>query len=320
MSPPAPDGDDRPRSGDGVRATRGRGRDLAVVSVAGVVGLLVVAALVGGWFSAPDDQVTADVRTAIDADDDTAANTDDADAAAAGDGVAGDGAGSAGADSPTAAVEGFLSAEVDGQLADAFGYLSTDDRETFGSAAEWVAVHADALPPVTGYTVADVDADGDRAQITGTVAFEPGLDQVLGLVRPQADVTWTAVRDTQGDWGVDLTDSELLPVYPDDDQGAVDAAQRWAQARQQCRTEGEWDGGLVGSPALADALCGTDGPVEVGQAAALDDIDAPAFNAAFGPDVGMWTRVVTVTAPVPVRVALAPIGDRWEVIGVMRDR
>ena len=87
---------------------------------------------------------------------------------------------------------------------------------------------------------------------------------------------------------------------------------------RQCASAEEYEGGLLGNPGLAESLCGT-GPVEVGQPGPLEDqIDAAQFIGAFGPEFDQWGRAVTVESPTPMRVVLAPVGDQWVVIGVLR--
>ena len=48
----------------------------------------------------------------------------------------------------------------------------------------------------------------------------------------------------------------------------------------------------------------------------LDDAGVSAVTAAFGPDVYAWARVVPVTAPERLELVLAPVGERWLVIGI----
>jgi hypothetical protein len=40
-----------------------------------------------------------------------------------------------------------------------------------------------------------------------------------------------------------------------------------------------------------------------------------ALSAAFGPDVYAWARRVPVTGPVALDLFLAPVGERWLVVG-----
>ncbi len=218
----------------------------------------------------------------------------------------------AAAPSPEAAVEGFLSAEIAGDLASSFAFLDADARSTFGSVAGWTANHAELLAPVRAYEVEEVD----DAEVVTLVTFEPGLDEVMGLVAERTRVTW-ATSEEGGSWGVDLDASTLEPLHPSDD-GAPAAVAAWAEAHQACEPDPRtWEGNLRGSPALAESLCGAPGAVEVGPALPLSAVDAAPFLAAFGPDASTWARVVPVTAPVPLRAVVAPIGQEWLVIGVL---
>lgn len=224
----------------------------------------------------------------------------------------------AAATSPQAAVEGFLSAEIAGDLTASFGYLSEMARRGFGSPEAWTAAHADLLPPVTGYEIEQVappGADGE-AEVVALVEFEPGLDEVVGLVPERSRVTW-ATAGQDGSWGVDLAATTLEPQYLSD-ESAPAAVEAWAEAHQECRPAPSWDGNLLGSPALAERLCGAPGAVEVGDAGPLSSVDSAPFFAAFGPEAAQWARVVPVTAPVPLRAVVAPIGQEWLVIGVLK--
>jgi hypothetical protein len=216
------------------------------------------------------------------------------------------------ASSPQAAVEGFLAAEIGADLEASFGYLSAEARSGFGSPAGWIARHADLLAPVRAYQVEEVD----ETDVVALVTFEPGLDEVMGLVAERTRVTW-ATSESQGSWGVDLEASTLEPLHPADDTAPA-AVATWAGAHQACAPAPRtWDGNLRGSPALAEQLCGTRGAVEVGPPLPLSAVDAGPFLAAFGPEAGAWARVVAVVAPVPLRAVVAPIGQEWLVIGVL---
>jgi hypothetical protein len=44
---------------------------------------------------------------------------------------------------------------------------------------------------------------------------------------------------------------------------------------------------------------------------------SPVLNA-FGPDAAAWARVVDVRRPAPLQVVVAPVDDKWLVVGVTR--
>lgn len=222
----------------------------------------------------------------------------------------------AGAASAMAAVEGFLTAESAGDLEASFSFLSRDLRRSYRSPAGWVAGHADVLPPILGYDLGEAIVEEGRATVPASVRFRPSLDEVVGLVPGAADVVWAAVEEGDG-WAVDLAASTMTARFPDDD-GAAPAVATWAEARQRCDRANERDGTLVGSPAVADGLCDADGTIVVGAAAPLSEIEATPFATAFGGEVIEWARVVPVTAPLQLRAVVAPLGDRWLVIGVLR--
>jgi hypothetical protein len=228
-----------------------------------------------------------------------------------------------GAPSPTEAVAGFLRAEVDGSFDDSYLLLSSADRTTYPSAARWESAHR-SLPVITGFEIASspaaaAAADADRVEVGARLELEPALDEVVGLVPAGADARWVAVRE--GDvWRISLADSVLNARWPSDSE-APDAVRRWADSVQECRpdepTAAEWDGGLLGTPAAADGLCGADGRIRVGDATRLDPIDATPFVTAFGEDVASLARVVPVLSPAELLAVVAPLSDDWLVVGTL---
>lgn len=224
-----------------------------------------------------------------------------------------------GAESAVAAVEEFLAAEQRGELAASFELLSADDRRTIPSVEDWTEVHADVLPPVVAYQLGEPEATDTGVAVPAIVEFEPGLNEFSGLTAARSEVTWLAVEDDLG-WRVSLAESSIEPVYPPD-TGAVQAAREWLGAGAACDPKAAAGPGVTFlglRPYLVDRLCGVDGPFDVGP---VDDVDDPALIsdlvAAFGPAAPTWARVVPVDGPEPVRLVLAPIGDRWAVIDVV---
>ena len=204
------------------------------------------------------------------------------------------------ATTPEEAVRGFLDAEQAGDYERSYDFLSDADRAAFGTAAGWVAAHADLVPPIEGY---DLVAD-----TTAVVRYTPSLDTIVGLVPARATVTW-AVSDGEA-FGISLEGTTSQPELPSAD-GATTAVQAWVDG---CADPArEWDGDLLGSPSLAEGLCeGTAGaPTTLGPA------EGAPFSAAFGVEVSAWARVVPVDGPVPLRAVVAPLGDDWVVVGVL---
>ena len=146
---------------------------------------------------------------------------------------------------------------------------------------------------------------------------EPRLDEVVGYVPARAQITWATVGE-DGGYRVAFADSTTTPVLPADD-GARAAAQAWVDDEQACTAGASYDGNLLGQPSLADTLCRAGGTFTAGAPVALDRFRDPSLVLnAFGADAPTFVRVVPVTGPVPFQLALAPLADTWEVIGVMQ--
>jgi hypothetical protein len=285
-------------------------RDVVVVACCGAVGFLAVAV---PRFIASDDGGQPDRANPRIALSDLADGRDPA--APAAPGPAEVEAPSAPAATPIDAVESFLTAEKRGDYTTSYGLLSAADRAEVGSGAEWEAAHAH-LPTVTGVTLGAASGDGSRVEVQSEVTFEPVLDETRGLVPARADAAWIAVAENGG-WRVARSESRLTPQYPDAN-GAVSATEAWLQARLACRAGSEYDGGLVGAAGPIAALCDARGRVEVGAVTNLDPgVGVEPFLAAFGPEVVSWARVVPVASPVSLAVVLAPVADRWIVIGTL---
>jgi hypothetical protein len=220
------------------------------------------------------------------------------------------------APSARAAIEGFLAAEVAEQYDASYGFLSASDRSRVGGRAEWLSNHAN-LPAIARFTVESVVESADEASVVTTTDLRASLDEIIGLVPAHARGIWITVRE-DGGWRVAYTRSRLEPQYPDPSL-ATTAAREWVTARQECRVAAEWSGGVLGPDAIAKRICRAPGPVTVGAAAELfDDAGIEAVTAAFGPDVYAWARVVPVTAPARLDLVLAPVGERWLVIGIRK--
>jgi len=215
------------------------------------------------------------------------------------------------ATTPEAAVLGFLAAEARGHHEASHAFLSEADRATWPTAAAWVAAHAD-LPPITGGQVQEVR---DDAVVTAT-SLDARLDPVLGLVPARATGTWATVREAGG-VRVHFSASTLQPAYPSD-EGVGEAVTTWAEARARCTTAAQADAPLLGSPGLADRLCGAPGALDLGAPGTLVEGERtlPLLDA-YGPEVFAWARAVDVRAPVAMTVVAAPIGESWLVVAVL---
>jgi hypothetical protein len=217
--------------------------------------------------------------------------------------------------SPEAAVAAFLSAERAGDFAGSFALLSgTEQRRS--DLTEWTARHAD-LPEIVDFRVTGAPRPTTgRVEVTARATLRPLLDEVVGLVPATADLTLATVREGDG-WRVMFSESRFAPVYLDDATAAGDTRD-WVEQRAGCAPAEEYAGGLLGAGAvtLAAQLCDADGAIAVGAPERLPDSpDSDPYVAAFGPDVLDWARVVPVSSPAPIDVVVAPVGERWLVIG-----
>jgi hypothetical protein len=292
------------------RNVRRRLRDVAIVACCGAVGFLVAAA--PRLVNTDDGSESSRANPRIALSD--LSDARDPAAPAANGSIDIEPAGPP-APTPVDAVQSFLAAEMRSDHAVSYGLLSEADRAEVGSRPEWEAAHAQ-LPIVTGVTLGGATSDGMRAEVETEVTFEPTLDETRGLVPARAQAVWVAVAE-DGGWRVAHSERRLLPQYPDGN-GAVTAAETWAQVRTECRAGDEYDGGLLGATGPVKALCGASGPVEAGAVGNLEPgVGVEPFLAAFGPEVLSWARVVPLASPVPVVVVLAPVADRWVVVGAL---
>ena len=215
--------------------------------------------------------------------------------------------------SPQAAVEAFLDAEAAGDFDTSYALLSEAQRATYGSAASWTNAHADFFP-VVGHRIVE-STDGS---VTAEVEYRSSLDEVVGLIPARGVVDWVVVEEAGG-WTVDFDASAVTPTYPDD-APAADAVAEWATVHQRCDEPDQYAGALVATADLigvVDSLCDAPGRVSAGPPRTLDEFDATPFVSAFGTDALTWARAVDLTGPVELTVVVAPVDDRWVVVGLL---
>lgn len=217
------------------------------------------------------------------------------------------------ADSPAAAVEAFLAAEQDGDHETSFGYLADAVRVEYGSPAAWAADHPDALPPVTGFTVEEQAASGST--VTTLTEYRSSLDAVAGFVPARARTSWVTVQE-DGGWAVDVAATTQEALLPPDEQ-ARPAVQAWAEQVQSCAVTEPELRELRGRADLAVALCGASGGLTAADVTPLEQADAAPLQTSFGADVVSWARVVALEGDGALRAVVAPLDDRWTVVGVL---
>lgn len=222
---------------------------------------------------------------------------------------------------PTAAVRATLDAQIRGDVDTVFGSLAASNRRQYGSPSGLADMLIDQPTPTAYRVVSDRISKGEASVVT-ELRMQPSLDEVSGLVPAEATATWRVVAE-DGGWRVDLERRSIEPAYADQ-SGLLNDTRAWAESRQSCASTptNEYGGGLLHIIGLASELCGKKGAVTLDESVQyLDELPdpSPVLNA-FGGDAAEWARVVTVTAPVPQKVVVAPVGDRWVTTAIFHDR
>jgi hypothetical protein len=218
------------------------------------------------------------------------------------------------------AVRDLLAAEEHNDPAASFLLLSRQSRTEYKDVADWTT-RRQQLPAVTAFKVdpGAAGSAGDRAgKVTAVVEHKPGIDPFKGLSLAREDQTFTGRREGDG-WLVD-GDPASEPVLPPDPQAAA-AAASWVAAVQACDTAKAASLQVVptifGSAEGAKGLCGKAGPVTPGAVERLaPGVASTDIVAQYSTDALVWARVVRITSPAPFGVVLAPLGERWQVLGL----
>ncbi len=227
--------------------------------------------------------------------------------------------------SPMAAIRSFLEAE---QIADherSWTLLSEQSRRAVGLAAQWERSAA-TRPRIIGFELAPTDQQGtDPDRVVATVDYVAELSPTLGLVPTRVIAEFETVA-AAGGFRVAYPPRLLSRAFADVG-GVVGAAEAWlADVRECAGVDGstnvhEWSGGLIGdgAPDLVDDLCaGASARVRSAAQPLTDRYGIEPFVAAFGSDVATWASTVELRGPrVHHDLVLAPIGERWLVIGVI---
>jgi hypothetical protein len=223
----------------------------------------------------------------------------------------------AAAATPVDAVRRFLDAEIADAFVLSFGRLSAADRAAFEAADVW----ADRLDQHPGYVSYAVISDEPDGRVVVEAQLSPLLSEVEGIVPAQARIVFATVAE-DGGYRLDSSATTMEARYPDRDAAEL-VARAWLVAALGCDAQAaaaqQYEGTLLGRFGVVPSLCGATGvPVisEIGDIALVADA-SPLF-AAFGENVGDWTAVVRfagLTGQPSLSVALAPLGDRWVVIG-----
>ncbi len=230
------------------------------------------------------------------------------------------------APSPTAAVRTFLDAERDADHERSWDLLSESSRREAGRVAQWERSAA-ARPRIIGFELAATDVQGSQGTgpVVATIEYAAELSPTLGLVPPRVVAEFDTVAESNGfrvQYPPRLVSRTLAEV-----SGVVGAAEAWLAASRDCAgidalvNPHEWSGGLIGdgAPDLVDALCeGVPARVRSAAQPLTDRFGIEPFVAAFGADIATWASTVELRGPrVHHDLVLAPIGERWLVVGVI---
>jgi len=219
---------------------------------------------------------------------------------------------SAAAATPIEAVEQFIAAELAEDYAASYGLLSEADRTVYLTPDAWDLSHNDLPTMVSTSNLFDVDRE-----IRSTVEFQPQLNRRVGAVPASADVIW-ATSAEDGGFRVDFGARTIKPNWPQRDAAGA-AALSWAEATQRCDDTSslEIEGGLLGVVGFVPELCESTGAISAGEISSLSSLEnpGPILNG-LGPAADGYALVVPISGPVDMSVVVAPLADRWLVIGL----
>ncbi len=218
--------------------------------------------------------------------------------------------------SAVVALRELLADEQKNDHAASFALVLHGVGQPYMTMSQWRRRRAE-LPAITAFSV---KAGGDGVAIA-TVEHQPGLEPFRGLSAARERQVWKA-SNVRGGWLLHAEPDTRLLLPPD--SGSKVAALAWARAVQKCdQSAAEKLQGvstLFGTITESVRLCKNTGDVTVGEPVALSSGPLSAdIVAQYTTDALLWARVVPVTAPVQLRVILAPIGNDWKVIGVGTD-
>lgn len=212
---------------------------------------------------------------------------------------------------PRQAIDGFLAAEISGDFAASFGYLSNSDRATAVSVGSWTQAH-ETLPIYTSYSI---ESDNGPTVVT-QVSMMARLDETAGEIASSATVTWTTVQEGGG-WSVKFSSAKVAPNFPDPTDAPA-AALAWVAAAQAGTPDTSYEGALLGNPEVVTKLAKLPGTFT---AEPIEDLAAwpnvAVVTNAFGSDAVGWAKVVPVDGPVGLDLVVAPLADRWVVVAAV---
>jgi hypothetical protein len=196
-------------------------------------------------------------------------------------------------------VRRFLQAGADGDLEVAYGLLDQAGRKRYPSLARFTRAQADR-PRVPAVRVGtDGRATDGRAEVTVTLGHPAAIDPFAGLVTARTVQVWRASRQ-DGRWRVAADPVSVRAELPGDDH-APEVVSAWVERLLGCDRAGaaglQAGAELYGPADLAELPCTERGRWTVAAPEGFDAAVEPRpYVAAFGPEVGAWSRLVPVQA------------------------
>ncbi len=227
----------------------------------------------------------------------------------------------AGADTTaTAAVATYLRARSDGDAATSYALLAAASKRSYPTQATWLDALPDLPAPMT-FNVTGGKATGGGMEVSVDVRRTPVVNSFVGFVPAHAVEVYRTYRSGAA-WRVE---AEPVRVLPDliSDRTAAAAVTAWLNRVSACDGAGaaalQVSPDLLGDDSLPGAICDKHARLRAGAAQPMVGGPSTAtFLAAYGPDLGSWSRLVPVTGPdQQLLVGVAPLGSSWRVFGIV---
>lgn len=222
------------------------------------------------------------------------------------------------ADTPAAAVTSFVNAAITGDLDTAWSLVGTADQARLGY-KQRIAEQAYASG-WKGFSATSTVGDS----VVGTLTQTPKVSDIDGVIAAEGNLRVQTIKEGSA-YRVLWSRKSIVQLYPElsvaQDDAVSSVVGAWTRSRQACDATPahEFAGGLVGVVGLANKLCQSTGDPVLGAVTDLEALDEPQpIIEAFGGTALQWARVVSITAPVPMDVVVAPLGTEWIVVAVAR--
>lgn len=227
----------------------------------------------------------------------------------------------AGADSTAAAaVATYLRARSDGDAATSYALLAPGSKRSYPTSAAWLDALPDLPVPMT-FNVIGGTATGGGMEVSVDVRHAPLLNSFVGYVPARASEVYRTVR-LGNTWRVTAEPVRVTPDLISDRTAAADVA-AWLNRVAACDGAGatalQVSPDLLGDDSLPGAICEKHARLRASPAQPMVGGPSTApFLAAYGPDLGPWSRLVPVAGQgQQLLVGVAALGQSWRVFGIV---